>query len=135
MYHPLHVRYTCTGTVYALYTTVQYVHVRTQCTRTRTITCIVRYKKGRVRSPRVRETERRKSTQNNNIRKRGRRGVYLGFSRKGVRSKANPALITVLPMNRHYSLRIGSFTILNFAPPFILRMRNLSSFDDVIHIE
>ena len=70
-----------------------------------------------------------------NIRKRGRRGVYLGFSRKGVRSKATPALITALPMNRHYSLRIGSFTILNFAPPFILRMRNLSSFDDVIHIE
>ena len=65
-------------------------------------------------------------------------GVYLGFSRKGVRSKANPALITALPMNRHYSLRSGSFTILNFAlvaPPFILRMRNLSHFDDVIHIE
>ena len=65
-------------------------------------------------------------------------GVYLGFSRKRVRSKANPALITALPMNRHYSLRSGSFTILNFvlvAPPFILRMCNLSYFDDVIHIE
>ena len=62
------------------------------------------------------------------VRKRGRRGVYLGFSRKGVRSKVN--LITALPMNRHYSLRVGSIV----APPFILRMRKLSYFDDVIHI-
>ena len=65
---------------------------------------------------------------------RGGGGVYLGFSRKGVRSKANPALITALPMNRHYSLRIGSNFAL-VAPPFILRMRDLSHFDDVIHIE
>ena len=65
---------------------------------------------------------------------RGGGGVYLGFSRKGVRSKANPALITALPMNRHYSLRIGSNFAL-VAPPFILHMRDMSHFDDVIHIE
>ena len=36
---------------------------------------------------------------------KGGGGGYIGFSRKGVRSKGNPALITALPMNRHYSLR------------------------------